>query len=101
MERPAILAASDLGFGGAGLLERQLGRHAGEGVESAGVEPDALEVGFGELDRGQAARLDARRQLGDRQQEHVLAEAHRAPRPFRARDKGRNTNAMLLPGGRR
>ena len=69
MQRAAVKALADLGFGPARLLERELGRHGGVALE-AGVERlDAGQDGGRDLDRGHIARGDV---LGDGRQRLVV-----------------------------
>src|SRR5207247_644916 len=104
VERPAVVAAHDLGLRRARLGAGELGRGSREGVEPRGVALDPVEIGLGQLDRREAARADAARQLRDGEAEDVFAEGTHAPllpaprlRP--AVLSGRNTNAIPLPGG--
>jgi hypothetical protein len=64
VERPADLAAHDLGLGGAGLNQRRLGHHMGETLELA-VQPfDACQFRRCRLDRRDFARVKTAGKFG-------------------------------------
>ena len=66
MQRPAPVAARDLGVGAPRILERPLRRHPGEGAEPRLKRLDPFELAGRDLDRRQVAVTDALRQLDQR-----------------------------------
>src|SRR5690606_38707950 len=61
----AVVAAHDLALGAPGLAAGEIGGDRDECVELRLESLDAREIGIGELERGQLARSDEARRLGD------------------------------------
>ena len=91
VERAAIAVLRNLALRRARLLPRHVRGHGRERVQLGTETPDAIQVRLGELDGGELARPDLRRQLRDRKVENVLADHRRVPRLDL---RGRKANAI-------